>query len=142
MHKAEIIVTSTAQATMTDAEVKGSGNSFVDSSAPEGTPPGSSASIATSESEAGAQAAAKMREFTFVQGWWDSQVWTLKQQLHFDDPIKDPRFAGRRHQDTAVEAIVVALQEGPASSRGGGGRVSAWLLDFRTYLLQLMAGKR
>lgn len=122
MDKPEIIVTSTAQATMTDAEIKGSGDSSADPGAPEGRVPSSSTLVTSSAFEPGMHAAAKLREFTFVQGWWDSQVWTLRQQLHFDDPIKDPRFSGRRHQESSVEAIVVALQEGPASSRVGGGR--------------------
>lgn len=73
-------------------------------------------------------AAAALREFTVVQGWWDTQVWILRQQLHLDDSLKDPRPRRQTQsgsaKDTDVEAIVVAIQDGPASSRFGAGRAS------------------
>ena len=95
----ELIVTSTAQATMTDAEIKGPGiqeNYFGGSSGQHKPVQGISgasreadpASIAD-ESEAGT--AAKLRALSVVQGWWDSQVWVLKQRLQsiFDTMLGD-----------------------------------------------------
>lgn len=87
--------------------------------------PGSRAHDARAEPS---DTAAALREFTVVQGWWDTQVWILKQQLRLDDSLKDPRPRRQTHngsaKDADVEAIVVAIQDGPASSRFGAGRAS------------------
>lgn len=128
----EVIVTSTAQATMADAEMKESDAPFVPTSSSEEqqrhpgvvleTREGNRESLAA---EDGAASAAALREFTVVQGWWDSQVWTLRQLVRLDDPLKDPRPSAYLHDNlsspgqTEVETIVVALQDGPAASRAG-----------------------
>ena len=71
-----------------------------------------------------AEEVAALREFTVVQGWWNTHVWILKQQLDFDDVLKDPRpQSQRRGSSGSVEAVVVAMQEGSESSRLGQGRV-------------------
>ncbi|KAL8430789.1 hypothetical protein Efla_004025 [Eimeria flavescens] len=134
--EAEILVTSTSQATMTDAELKGSEGSFDSSSSPsdkQQTP--SSAPASVSEAENGAEAAAALREFTVVQGWCDSRVWTLKQLVRLEDPLKDPRPSA--HSANAiggaaaeVETILVALQEGQASSRGDSARTTSISFPF------------
>lgn len=118
-------MTSTAQATMTDAEMKEADNPFLASTATR------KSSSTQSKAEDAANAAASLREFTVVQGWWDSQVWTLRQVVRLDDPLKDPRPSSHVNSNSSyrgeaeVEAIVVALQEGHASSRNGAGRVSS-----------------
>lgn len=133
----EILVTGTAQATMTDAQIKGAGVTPVNMGVlgehptvrgdPEGTRPADGDELAGQD---GAGAAAALLEFTVVQGWWDSQVWMLSQQVRLDDPLKDPRPSGGMHNNSEthgeaqVQAILVALQDGPASSRSGAGRVS------------------
>lgn len=128
----EIIVTSTAQATMADAEMKESDAPFVSTSSSEEQQRLPGVLLATREgnseqltAEDGAATAAALGEFTVVQGWWDSQVWTLRQLVRLDDPLKDPRPSSFFHDNlsgsgqTEVETIVVALQDGPAASRAG-----------------------
>ncbi|CDJ29754.1 LOW QUALITY PROTEIN: uncharacterized protein EMH_0052380 [Eimeria mitis] len=132
----EIIVTSTAQATMTDAEVKSSSVPLNFGEAPieshqvdRGTEDlaGKNGSQARRE----ADPAAGLREFTVVQGWWDTQVWILRQQLRLDDELKDPRpLVNGRGSSDGVEAVLVAIQEGSESSRLGTGRATTFSFPF------------
>ncbi|XP_026193372.1 uncharacterized protein LOC34621103, partial [Cyclospora cayetanensis] len=127
----EIIVTSTVQATMTDAEVKGP-LAFAHAATPSAESQGggsNAASTSPPSSTAQPSPAAKLRNFTVVQGWWSSHVWTLRQQLHLDDPLKDPRLESSHAsrsgnpETSTMEALLVALQDGLASSRAGSGKV-------------------
>lgn len=126
----EIIVTGTAQATMTDAEVKSFSVPLNFGEVPieiqqvnsrSGDVAGKKGSQTGREE---ADPVAALREFTVVQGWWDTHVWILKQELRLDDALKDPRPPGQRLGSSGrVEAVVVAIQEGSESSRLGAGRV-------------------
>ncbi|KAL8434321.1 hypothetical protein ACSSS7_003265 [Eimeria intestinalis] len=135
---AEIIVTSTSQATMTDAEMKGSEAPFGYPSSFASLRPESGASSTASREtpDAGSDdVAATLREFTLVQGWWDTQVWTLKQLVRLEDPLKDPRPPGLNgnpagSKEFEVESIVVALQDGPASSRANSARTTSISFPF------------
>ncbi|KAL8455670.1 hypothetical protein Emag_000492 [Eimeria magna] len=135
----EIIVTSTSQATMTDAEMKGSEVPFgFPSPFADRQPESGSPSPAPRENldAASDEVAASLREFTLVQGWWDSQVWTLKQLVRLEDPLKDPRPPGHNNANSGgskefeVESIVVALQDGPASSRANSARTTSISFPF------------
>ncbi|CDJ47306.1 Extacellular protein with a signal peptide, clostripain like caspase/hemoglobinase domain, notch domain and 2 EGF domains, related [Eimeria brunetti] len=133
----EIIVTSTAQATMTDAEVKSFPVPLNLDEAPaerqhidRGSPNAARKQDSQTRREE-ADAIAGLREFTVVQGWWDTQVWILRQQLRLDDALKDPRPQRQgQGRSTSVEAVVVAIQEGSESSRPGTGRATTFSFPF------------
>ncbi|OEH74000.1 hypothetical protein cyc_04588 [Cyclospora cayetanensis] len=134
----EIIVTSTVQATMTDAEVKGP-LAFAHAATPSAESQGggsNAASTSPPSSTAQPSPAAKLRNFTVVQGWWSSHVWTLRQQLHLDDPLKDPRLESSHAsrsgnpETSTMEALLVALQDGLASSRAGSGKETTFSFPF------------
>ncbi|CDI75895.1 hypothetical protein, conserved [Eimeria praecox] len=133
----EIVVTGTAQATMTDAEVKSASVPLRFGDAPFEMQQVNSSSDDVAEARGSqarrqeADAVAGLREFTVVQGWWDTHVWILRQQLSLDDALKDPRPPWqKRGSSGSVEAVLVAIQEGSESSRLATGRATSFSFPF------------